>query len=557
MKIKQIGATVVVAAASVLLLAACGSTKDSDSGSSSKGNLATNQTVNWMESSQLPSMDSSKATDQISFNMMNNTNEGLYRLGKDNKVEAGMATKTTTSKDGKTWTFTLRKGAKWSNGAEVTANDFVYGWRRTVNPKTAGQYSYIYSGIKNADAIVDGKKAVNSLGVKADGKYKLVVTLEKNIPYFKLLMGFVPFFPQNQQFVEKEGKTYGTKASAVLYNGPYTLKGWTGTNDSWSLVKNNKYWDKKNVTLKKLNDQVVADSNTALNQFQSGKLDAATLTGQQVKNMLSNKSMKVRPMARLAYLEFNQKDKKVGKAFQNKKIRQAISYALQRKQMVKNVLADGSIAAPGFVTKDLAKNPKTGADFTKDADSDGVGISYDKAKAQKLMKEGLKEVGLKKLTFTLMADNTPQEKNAAEYIQSQIQKVLPQVKVENLNLPYKTRLQRSAAGNFQAVITLWGADYSDPSTDLNIMTKDNPQNNGSWTNKAFNNYMDKANDASADQTQERWDNMVKAEKELMKDQGVVPLFQTSQPQMMNSKVKGIIYNTAGTPFNFKNMYVAK
>ncbi len=104
-------------------------------------------------------MDSSKGTDEISFNMMNNTNEGLVRLGKNNKVEDGMATKMTQSKDGKTWTFTLRKGAKWSNGDEVTANDFVYGWRRTVNPKTGDQYSYIYSGIKNADKIINGKKS--------------------------------------------------------------------------------------------------------------------------------------------------------------------------------------------------------------------------------------------------------------------------------------------------------------------------------------------------------------------------------------------------------------
>ncbi|GAK47675.1 oligopeptide transport system substrate-binding protein [Secundilactobacillus oryzae JCM 18671] len=484
-----------------------------------------------MESSQLPSMDSSKGTDEISFNMMNNTNEGLVRLGKNNKVEDGMATKMTQSKDGKTWTFTLRKGAKWSNGDEVTANDFVYGWRRTVNPKTGDQYSYIYSGIKNADKIINGKKAVNTLGIKADGKYKLTVSLEKNIPYFKYLLGFVPFFPQNQQFVEKQGKAYGTKSSAVLSNGPYTLK--------------------------KIHDQVVADSNTALNQFQSGKLDAATLTGQQVKNMLSKKNMVVRPMGRLAYLEFNRKDKKVGKAFSNVKIRQAISYALQRKQLVKNVIADGSLVAPGFVTKDLAKNPKTGADFTEDADADGVGISYDKAKAQKLMKEGLKEVGLKKLEFTLSADNTPQEKNTAEYIQSQLQKVFPQVKVENLSLPYKTRLQRSASKNFQAVITLWGADYADPSNDLNIMTSDNPQNNGSWKNAKFDKYMDAANNAGANEESERWSNMVKAEQELMKDQGVVPLFQTSKPQMMNPKVKGVIYNTAGTPFNFKEMYVVK
>lgn len=95
--------------------------------------------------------------------------------------------------DGKTWTFNLRKGAKWANGDEVTAQDFVYSWRRTVNPKTASEYAYLFSGIKNADAIVAGKKAANTLGIKADGKYKLTVTLDRRIPYFKLLMGFYIF----------------------------------------------------------------------------------------------------------------------------------------------------------------------------------------------------------------------------------------------------------------------------------------------------------------------------------------------------------------------------
>jgi oligopeptide transport system substrate-binding protein len=112
----------------------------------------------------------------------------------------------------------------------VTAKDFVYSWRRTVNPKTASRYSYPFSGIKNADAIVAGKKSVNSLGIKAVGKYKLVITLERRIPYFDKLMGFAVFFPQSEKVVKKYGSKYGTASKYMIYNGPFVQKGWTVSN---------------------------------------------------------------------------------------------------------------------------------------------------------------------------------------------------------------------------------------------------------------------------------------------------------------------------------------
>lgn len=130
------------------MLAACGKGQ----GASVKQNL------NWMTSAKIITMDPSKATDTTSFQQIENTTEGLYQLGKDSKPVKVLVKKTTVSKDGLTWTFDLKKGTKWSNGETVTAKDFVYSWKRTVNPKTASQYSYIFSGIKNADQIVAGKR---------------------------------------------------------------------------------------------------------------------------------------------------------------------------------------------------------------------------------------------------------------------------------------------------------------------------------------------------------------------------------------------------------------
>ncbi|WP_353989196.1 peptide ABC transporter substrate-binding protein [Pediococcus argentinicus] len=543
MKLKSLvaGATI---ASSVLLLAACGN--------KSAKNLADKQEINWSEKAELPTMDLSLGTDEISFTTLNNTNEGLVRLGKDNKVEPGVAKKTEVSKDGKTYTFQLRKDAKWSNGDDVTAQDFVYSWQRTNDPKTGAQYSYLFSGVKNADKIQAKKAPVSSLGIKADGKYKLTVQLEKPIPYFKLLLGFPSFFPQDKKVVDKFGSKYGTAAKYQVYNGPFELKGWTGTNLKWSLEKNKNYWDKKAVKLDKINDQVVKDPQTGLNQFQSKQLDETLLVGNQVKNLKTNKSFVLRKQARNAYLEYNQK--KV-KELKNLKIRQAISYAINRKQLTKNVLADGSSEPKGFVTAGLAKNPKTGVDFAQDAYTK-EGVTYDLDKAKELWKEGLKESGKKNIELNLLVDDADNNKRTSEFLQGALEK-LPGLKINIETVPYKTRLARSVKGQFDLVVTLWGADFSDPISDVGLLTSGNTFNNGHWSNKEYDKLIDKANNADANSLENRWNDMANAQKISMKDQAVAPLYDGTVPQLMNKNIKGLVYNTAGIPYNFKEAYVAK
>ena len=500
-------------------------------------------------------MDISKSTDVVSSNALNNTNEGLYRLGKNGKVTPGIAKSTKVTNGGKTYTFTLRKNAKWSNGDKVTAKDFVYGWQRTVNPKTASQYAYLYSGIKNADAIVNGKKPVSSLGIKADGDYKLTVTLDKPIAYFDKLMGFVNFFPQNEKVVKKYGSKYGTSSKAMVYNGPYKMTGWTGTNLSWTLKKNNDYWDKKAVKMDSIKYQVVKDPSTGLNLFNSNKLDFTTLSNEQVKNYKNDKNYLVRKTASTFYVEFNRKDsdKTLAKAFQNKKIRQALSLAINRKSYVNNTLGNGSTVSKGYVSEDLAKNPTTGKDFTADAAVPSA-VDYNLTKAKKLWKEGMTEIGETKLNIKLLSDDTDGGKKSTEFIQGAWEK-LPGLTVTNQNVPFKTRLQRSQNGNFDTVISAWNADFTDPISFLSLFTSDNSYNNGKYDSAAYDDAVKKAEGADANNKTARWADMVAAEKQLMNDQGVIPIYQQASATLTRSNLKGIIYNTAGSNYNFKYMSV--
>ncbi|GHP14555.1 peptide ABC transporter substrate-binding protein [Lentilactobacillus fungorum] len=427
---------------SAVVLAGCGS-KSSQSG-------AKKQTANWMVNANINTMDVSKMTDLISSQNVNATNEGLLRMTKNNAVIPGVAKNYTVSKDGKTWTFNLRQ-SKWNDGKPVTAKDFVYSWQRTVNPKTASQYSYIFSNIQNANKIIAGKLAPTKLGVKADGNYKLVVHLVKPQSYFKYMVSQSYYFPEEISMVQKYGSSYGTDANKIGFNGPFVLKGWNGTNDTWKLVKNAKYWNAKNIKLDTLNMQAVKDPATALNSYNSGKLDFTTLSGTQVKNYKNSKNYHVYKQASIYYLEMNEKKFPM---FKNRNIRKAFSLAIDKQQLVNKVLADGSQAPKGFVADDMSK--RNGKDF---ADQSYVksAVAYNLAEAKKYWAKGLKETGKKSVNLTLLSDDTDIAKRTTEFVQSQLTK-LPGVKITNQNVPYKTRLSRSASGQFDLVITAWNAD---------------------------------------------------------------------------------------------------
>lgn len=531
------GATVL---ASAVALAACGSSSSSNSSSSAK------QTINWEESAEIPTMDLSKATDVTSFNQLNNVMEGLYRLGKDSKVELGLATKTTVSKDGKTWTFTLRK-AKWSDGSAVTAKDFVYSWRRTVNPKTASQYAYLFEGIHNATKISAGKASVNSLGIKAEGNYKLVVTLDKRIPYFKLLMGFPLFFPQQEKAVEKYGSKYGTASKYMVYDGPFKQTGWTGSNLSWSLKKNPDYWDKKHVKLNTINYSVQKTPSTAYNLYQAGKIDAVALDASETKNLKNQKGFTLRPGASTFYLQYNEAK---NKNLKNANLRRAISLAINRKALT-SALGGANKPASSLTAAGLTK--VEGQDFATKA-KDTQYSKYDPAEAKKLYKKALKELGVKSVSLTILSDDTDAGEKTTETLQSEIEENLKGIKISVQNLPFKTRLSRSTSGNFDIVVSGWGADFADPISFDDLFTTNNPNNNGKWKNSEYDKLI--AASKTTSNSEERYNDLVKAEKILLKDQGITPLYYQTTAWLIRPNIKGLIYNPAGANYNFKEAYVS-
>ncbi|MFK3586974.1 peptide ABC transporter substrate-binding protein [Lactobacillus sp. 23-2] len=536
-KTLSLSATVLASAA---LLAACGNNNSSSSSSS--------KTLKWMDAAEIPTMDLSKATDVTSFNQLTNTLEGLYRLGPNSKLEKGLATSEKVSKDGKTYTYTLRK-SKWDDGTPVTAKDFVYSWQRTVNPKTASQYSYLFSGIKNADDIVAGKKPVSSLGVKAEGKYKLVVTLDRRIAYFDKLMGFAVFFPQQEKAVKKYGSKYGTASKYMAYNGPYKQTGWTGSNLTWKLVKNKNYWDAKDVKLDAIKYSVQKSPSTAYNLYQSKKLDYTSLDASQTKQLKNDPAYRSLNQGATFYLQFNIAKNKY---LANANVRKALSLAVNRKGLCSTL--GGSSTPANTLTPPQLTNVN-GEDYTKGIASSAEAnypTSTKKSEAVKYMDKGLKELGVKSFSFKILSDDTDAGNKTTEALQSNFESTFgKRVSVSVQNLPFKTRLSRSTAGNFDIVVSGWSADFADPISFLDLFTSKNPENNGKWKNSEYDKLV--ADSKTTSSSSKRWDDLTKAEEILLKDSGISPLYYQSSSVLVRTNVKDV-YQNRGT-WNFKDAYI--
>lgn len=532
-----------VGLAAALLLTAC----QGKSGANAKSSADT--TWSRMEKDVITTMDPSLITDSVSGQAAADTYEGLYRYY-GAELEPGVAKSVVKpTQNGTVYTFKLRN-SKWSNGDPVTAKDFVFAWKRTVDPATKSQYAYLYTGIKNADQIMAGKKKADTLGVKALDDHTFQVTLEHAIPYFGTMMVSNAFYPENQKVVDQAGKKFGTQSKYLVFNGPYKLTKWNGTGNSWTEVKNPDYWNAKDIHVNKINVQVVKDASTAMNLFQAGKLDDAQLDGDQAAQAKSEKDYKGMKQSRTTYLEFNQK--KIP-AFRNAKLRQAVSLAIDRQEFVKKVLNDGSISTDTVTSSGLAKDPTTGKDFTKSLTaSTAQYTAFNLAKAKKLWQEGLQETGQKSLDITLLSDDTSAAKRSAEYFQNALGE-LPGLKISVQPVPFKTRIARSMAGNFDMVISGWGADFPDPISFLDLFTTDNTYNFGHYSNKQYDALIAASKTTDATNETKRWADLRQAQELLTKEEGIVPVYQMVQSHLVNPKMQGMTYS----PNNLYNFIGAK
>ncbi|MGQ2226567.1 peptide ABC transporter substrate-binding protein [Fructobacillus fructosus] len=499
-------------------------------------------TLNYAMSADVQTLDTSKATDQYSNLVLGNTESNLLRVNSKGEPAPDLAKSYKVSDDGLTYTVELRSGLKWSDGSKLTAKDVVYSWQRMVNPKTASQYSYLASGVLNADDIMAGKKDVSELGVSASGN-TITFKLDHAMPQFKYLLAFANFAPQKESVVNKEGDKYGTTADKQIYSGAYKFEGWNGTNGKFKMVKNDNYWDAKNVKTKTVNWQVVKNADTALKLYKQGKIDRVSIsnTPEMYAANKNNKDAKSVAVAAATYLEYNQ----ANNAFlKNQKIRQALNLATNRTEMASQATGGTRDAAVSLVSKGLTKTT-SGEDLAAYVKP---GYTYDKKKAQQLFKEGLAEVNQGKMKITLETDaDSVISKNTVDYIKQAWESTFgSDIEVTEKVVPFKQRLKDSQNGDFDVVVTNWNGDYQDGSTFYDLFaSKDAGYNDGKFTNEAYFAAVKKADTTDATNAEARQQDFKDAEKALMDDANINPLYSWKATSLVRSNVTGDVTSPVG------------
>jgi len=523
------------------LLAACANTTDGSVSTESTqastvspvNENASLHTLKLTASADIPTMDIIAATDLVSFTAMNNAFEGLYTLDLSGKVvPASAKNMPEVSADGRVYTFTIRDDAAWSNGEPVTSADYVYAWRKMVDPAMAAGYSYMYDGlIQNATEILAGEMDPTELAVEATSEKVLKVTLAQPAPYFLDLLTMPFFFPQNQAYVEEQGDAYGSSSDTLIYNGPFIMTNWhQAKGGSWTFAKNDTYWGKKEIALDQIIVQVMKETATAINLYEADELDYAALSGEYVAANKENEDYHSQMNTTSNFIEMNQEVP----ALANENIREALTKSLDMATYTENVLKNGSVPIYGYVPKGLAANPVTDADFREDA---GDLTSYNLEEAQTAWEMGLSELGVETISLELMTTDSEDSKKFAEFFQSQLQGNLSGLTITIRQVPFNVKQDSLRNGSFQLGTANWIADFADPVNYVERFHSD--INRGNYAFEDVDTLIETAK-ATYDDEEARWDLLVEAEQVAIGEHYVqLPTYQAAGAYLLKEHVKDL------------------
>lgn len=548
---KKIKALVAVAltASMMLGLVGCGGNGNQASGSAAEGSDANGGAVtagssdlNVMLETPVESLDPQQATDGTSFEVIACYTDGLMQMDAAGQAVNALAESYEISEDGKVYTFHIREDANWSNGTPVTAADFVFAWQRAVDPAVASEYSYMLSDIGqvvNAAEIIAGEKDKSELGVAALDDKTLEVTLNVPVSYFLSLMYFPTFYPVNEEFFNSCGDVFGTSPETVLSNGAFIMDSYEPAATAFHLTKNPDYYDADRVQLSGLNYQVIQDSQQALMSYQTGALDTVLVNGEQVDQVKDDPEFRSVGAGYLWYVSANMASVP---ALNNLNIRMALTMAIDREAITNDVLKDGSAPTYTAVPMDFAAGPD-GSDFSEDQTKYSDVCAYDAEQAAEYWATGLSELGVSELSFEMVVDADDAPQKVAQVLKEQWETTLPGLTVTLKVEPKKQRVQDLQDGNFELGLTRWGPDYADPMTYLGMWVTDCSNNYGLWSNAEFDAIIAECTTGDLCTDPEgRWARMYDAEKIVMDEAVIFPLYTQCNAEMLSSKVTGIDFH---------------
>jgi len=496
------------------------------------GPAAAETVLNRGNGAEPESLDPHKLTGVPEANITYDLSEGLLVLSPKAEPAPGVAEKWDISDDGKTYTFHLRENAKWSNGDPVTADDFVYSFRRAVDPATASDYAPILSVIQNAEAITKGEeKDLTKLGVQAVDPHTLKITLNATTPYFLGLLTHSISFPVHKATVEKFGDQWTRPGNSVT-NGPYMMQEWT-PQSRIVLVKNPNFWDAANIKIDKVIYYPTEDIAEELKRFRAGELDITyTVPSDQIAWIKKNlpKQYHNHPYLGTYYYVINLTKEPLGS---NLKLRQALSLAIDRKILVDKITQAGQLPAYSWVPPGIP-----GYDSAKTFDA---GMSQ--AEREQAAKKLYSEAGYgpdKPLTIELLYNTSENHRKIAIAIAAMWKKVLG-VNTSLTNQEWKVYLDTRDKKAFQVVRAAWIGDYPDPSNFLDLFLSDaGNRNDAGYNNANFDSLMKKA--AVTANPPERAKLLHDAEQQFLNDVAIIPIYTYTTLHLVADRVQGWVDN---------------
>ncbi|MBD8180830.1 peptide ABC transporter substrate-binding protein [Pantoea agglomerans] len=472
------------------------------------------------------SLDPLKAVGLPEIQVIRDLFEGLTNQDAQGKIVPGVA-QSWSSSDNKTWVFTLRNNARWSNGDPVTAQDFVYSWQRLVDPKNSSAFAWFagLSGIQNAVAITKGEMTPEKLGVVAQSKNQLKVTLDRPVPWFPALVANVALFPVPQKIIAQQGDSW-TSPGKLVGNGAYQLSERV-VNEKIVLTRNPHYWDDAHSVLTKVTFVPINEESSATKRYRSNDID---ITESFPKNMyaLLKKTLpgEVYTPDQLGtyYYAFNTQKGPTADV----RVRKALSWSIDRKVIAEKVLGTGEKPAWHF-TPDVTAGFKPLPTFMQQHDQNSLN-----AQAKSLLAAAGYGPG-KPLKLKLLYNTSESHQKIAIAVASMWKKNLG-VDVTLENQEWKTYIDSRNSGNFDVIRASWVGDYNEPSTFLNLLTSGNSSNIARFNNADYDAVIAKASRETSDQV--RNSDYNRAEQILAEQAPIAPIYQYTNGRLIKPWVKG-------------------
>lgn len=492
-------------------------------------------TITLVLDTEPPEMNSSLKADAISGRVLGHIMEGLTRQDARNDLVPGVAERWEVTESGAT--FWLRDDALWSDGKPVTAHDFVFAWRNTVDPKSASEYANIMFGIRNAEAISAGKLPITALGVTAVSDRELRIEFVNPVPYFARLTSFSTFYPIREDFYRATKGRYASSADTLLYNGPFIMERWVH-GAHIRLVKNGRYWNRDTIRLNVIDfPYFTTDGNTIINLFRDGKIAMAEI-GQENIQEAQLQGWKINSFSEgaLFYVEFNHRADRISR---NKNFRKAIQYALDPAEEVNRV-----IKIPGYLPgRSLFPEWLDGVEHSFRSEYPVREITPDWVKAREHLELARKELGIERFPpIMLLTGDTPVANKVSEYYQATLKQALGLDVRIDVQI-FKQRLAKMLAGEFDMVMAGWSADYADPLAYGELFDSASVQNRGRYSNPELDRLISIARTSNDPKT--RMDAFGRIQDIIVDDVVILPEYERTRLFVIDPALSGVVRRVVG------------